>query len=70
MDFDVIVMNDPIFRHFQTLVACLGGMLQELDELFHQSPETIRYGVSENLYGYEAGPVRIRFTAAHKGRST
>jgi hypothetical protein len=25
-----------------------------LDELFHHSPETLRYGVSENLYGFDA----------------
>jgi hypothetical protein len=25
-----------------------------LDELFWHSPHTIRYGVTENLYGYEA----------------
>ncbi len=25
-----------------------------LDELFWQSPHTLRYGASENLYGYEA----------------
>ncbi|CAK9059358.1 unnamed protein product [Durusdinium trenchii] len=28
--------------------------VKELDLLFHKSPETVRYGVSENLYGYEA----------------
>ncbi|CAL1144064.1 unnamed protein product [Cladocopium goreaui] len=34
--------------------ALCSNDVKELDELFHQSPETIRYGVSENLYGYEA----------------
>lgn len=29
-------------------------LFQELDQLFQQSQETVRYGVSENLYGYEA----------------
>ena len=55
MDFDLVIVNYPISQTILVLVACLGAMVQELDELFHQSPETIRYGVSENLYGYEAG---------------
>ena len=28
---------------------------QELDGLFYNSPDTVRYGTNENLHGYEAG---------------
>eukprot|EP00434_Breviolum_minutum_P036469 symbB.v1.2.032312.t1/scaffold3865.1/size49057/5 len=34
--------------------ALCSNDVQELDQLFQQSQETVRYGVSENLYGYEA----------------
>ena len=37
-------------RYEQALVS---NDIAVLDELFWQSPQTIRYGVTENLYGYE-----------------
>jgi Protein of unknown function (DUF3225) len=41
-----------------------------LDELFWQSPHTIRYGVTENLYGYEAiAAFRSARPAANLARS-
>lgn len=38
-------------RYEQALIANDVGVL---DELFWNSPHTLRYGVSENLYGYDA----------------
>lgn len=42
--------------HFEYIFYILwaNDFFQELDQLFQQSQETVRYGVSENLYGYEA----------------
>jgi hypothetical protein len=37
-------------RYEQALVS---NNIAVLDELFWQSPQTLRYGVTENLYGYE-----------------
>ena len=37
-------------RYEQALVS---NDVATLDELFHHDPRTIRYGVNENLYGYE-----------------
>ncbi len=34
--------------------ALNGNDVAVLDELFWQSPHTLRYGASENLYGYDA----------------
>lgn len=34
--------------------ALVGNDVAVLDELFWDSPHTLRYGVGENLYGYEA----------------
>jgi hypothetical protein len=34
--------------------ALTGNDVAVLDELFWDSPHTLRYGVTENLYGYEA----------------
>ncbi|NEQ35195.1 MAG: oxalurate catabolism protein HpxZ [Okeania sp. SIO3I5] len=34
--------------------ALISNNVDILDELFWDSPHTIRYGVNENLYGYEA----------------
>eukprot|EP00435_Cladocopium_sp_Y103_P031295 s951_g7.t3 len=46
---------EDLRREFERYERALcSNDVKELDELFHQSPETIRYGVSENLYGYEA----------------
>jgi len=38
-------------RYEQALVS---NDVQVLDELFWRSPHTIRYGATENLYGYDA----------------
>ena len=34
--------------------ALTGNNVEVLDELFWRSPLTLRYGATENLYGYEA----------------
>ena len=34
--------------------ALVGNDVAELDALFWNSPHTLRYGVTENLYGYDA----------------
>nr|WP_198912180.1 oxalurate catabolism protein HpxZ [Acetobacter fallax] len=34
-------------------VALMANDLTQLDALFRDAPETIRYGVGENLYGFE-----------------
>ena len=34
--------------------ALVGNDVAALDELFWQSPHTLRYGATENLHGYEA----------------
>ena len=38
------------FRRYEA--ALVGNDVKTLDELFHRDENTIRYGVSENLYGY------------------
>jgi hypothetical protein len=40
------------FHRYET--ALVGNDVQTLDRLFWDSPHTIRYGATENLYGYEA----------------
>lgn len=40
------------FQRYET--ALVSNDLATLDELFWHSPHTLRYGVGENLYGYEA----------------
>jgi hypothetical protein len=39
------------FRRYED--ALLSNRPEVLDELFYASPQTIRYGVAENLYGYD-----------------
>jgi hypothetical protein len=34
--------------------ALMTNDVEALDGFFHQAPETVRYGVAENLYGFEA----------------
>ena len=49
---DVIAEVKSVFEQYEA--ALVGNDLDILDELFWNSPHTIRYGVNENLYGYEA----------------
>jgi len=55
-----MIVNNPAtlaevvaaFQRYET--ALVSNDLATLDELFWHSPHTLRYGVGENLYGYEA----------------
>jgi hypothetical protein len=57
---DVLQINDPEalaevsaqFARYEN--ALTSNDVAVLDELFWDSPHTLRYGVGENLYGYEA----------------
>ncbi|MQR99063.1 oxalurate catabolism protein HpxZ [Gluconobacter aidae] len=53
------LLNDPDILRDITVLSdryerALGeNDLRELDRLFYDGPETVRYGVGENLYGFE-----------------
>jgi hypothetical protein len=55
-----MVVNDPsVVREIEAIVdryeAALGSNdVAVLDGLFYDSPQTLRYGVGENLYGFAA----------------
>ena len=47
----VVAEVTAAFERYET--ALVNNDVATLDELFWQSPHTIRYGATENLYGYE-----------------
>ncbi len=47
---DVLAEVEAAFRRYE--IALTTNDVAELDELFWDSPHTIRYGGAENLYGY------------------
>lgn len=49
---EVIVEVQTAFARYEA--ALVGNDLAVLDELFWDSPLTLRYGIGENLYGIEA----------------
>jgi len=49
---DVLAEVTVQFERYER--ALVGNDIAVLDELFFQSPHTLRYGVGENLYGYDA----------------
>lgn len=49
---DVVTEVTAAFRRYEQ--ALVSNDVAVLDELFWDSPHTLRYGVGENLYGYEA----------------
>jgi hypothetical protein len=49
---DVLAEVTAAFERYER--ALVGNDVAVLDELFWVSPHTLRYGVGENLYGYEA----------------
>jgi ketosteroid isomerase-like protein len=49
---DVLADISSVFQRYET--ALVGNDVATLDELFFDSPQTVRYGVGENLYGYAA----------------
>jgi hypothetical protein len=49
---DVLAEVTAVFQRYEA--ALVENDVAVLDELFWASPHTLRYGVAENLYGYEA----------------
>ena len=49
---DVLAEVTAAFERYEA--ALVNNDVAVLDELFWNSPHTLRYGVGENLYGYEA----------------
>jgi hypothetical protein len=49
---DVVAEVTAAFERYEQ--ALVSNDVATLGELFWQSPHTIRYGATENLYGYEA----------------
>jgi len=49
---EVVAAVRAAFERYE--VALVGNDVTVLDELFWRSESTLRYGVTENLYGYEA----------------
>ena len=49
---DVVAEVSAIFEQYEQ--ALVNNKVDVLDALFHNSPLTLRYGATENLYGYEA----------------
>ncbi|HSH89834.1 MAG TPA: oxalurate catabolism protein HpxZ [Ramlibacter sp.] len=60
---DVLAEVTAAFDRYET--ALVTNDVAVLDELFWNSPNTLRYGVTENLYGYEA---ICAFRAARPGQ--
>lgn len=49
---DVVAEVTVAFARYEA--ALVGNQVEVLDELFWNSPHTLRYGAAENLYGYNA----------------
>lgn len=49
---DVVAEVTVAFARYE--VALVRNQVEVLDELFWNSPHTLRYGAAENLYGYDA----------------
>ena len=49
---DVLAEMTAVFARYED--ALVNNKVAVLDELFWNSPHTLRYGVGENLYGFEA----------------
>ncbi|MFZ5736528.1 MAG: oxalurate catabolism protein HpxZ [Pseudomonadota bacterium] len=48
---DVVAEVGEAFAKYET--ALVGNDVATLNELFHDDPRTLRYGIGENLYGYD-----------------
>lgn len=48
---DVVAEVGDAFARYET--ALVGNDVATLNELFHDDPRTLRYGIGENLYGYD-----------------
>ena len=49
---DVVAEVSAVFEQYEQ--ALVNNNVEVLDTLIHNSPLTLRYGATENLYGYEA----------------
>jgi hypothetical protein len=49
---EVVAEVEAQFRRYEA--ALVGNDIAVLDELFWNSPDAVRFGVGENLYGFEA----------------
>ncbi len=49
---EIVAEVTEAFNRYEA--ALIGNDVATLDQLFWQSPFTIRYGATENLYGYDA----------------
>lgn len=49
---EVLAEVTAVFEQYEK--ALVSNDIAVLDQLFWQSPHTIRYGATENLYGYDA----------------
>jgi Protein of unknown function (DUF3225) len=49
---EVLAEVTSVFKRYES--ALVGNDVAVLDELFWDSPHTLRYGATENLYGYSA----------------
>jgi hypothetical protein len=49
---EVVSEVEKAFQRYER--ALVANDVAELDELFWKSPHTLRYGATENLYGYDA----------------
>ena len=55
MDIDLSDVLAEVTAQFQRYEkALVSNDVAVLDELFRNDPRTLRYGIAENLYGYEA----------------
>lgn len=48
---EVVAEVTAVFQRYEK--ALIGNDVAVLDELFWNSPQTVRFGVTENLYGYD-----------------
>jgi hypothetical protein len=48
---DVLAEVEAAFAAYET--ALVGNDVATLDALFRHAPETLRYGIAENLYGFD-----------------
>jgi AtzH-like len=49
---EIVAEVTAAFQRYET--ALIANDVKVLDELFWNSPNTVRYGATENLYGYDA----------------
>src|ERR1700722_16098141 len=49
---EVVAEATAVFQHYER--ALVANDVGVLDALFWKSPNTLRFGIAENLYGYEA----------------